>query len=494
MQAAVPPGSPHFIAFVEQWNQQQGQDTPALHRRMAAWLEARWQAGDRHLLLMAFRGSGKSTMVGLFCAWLLLCDPALRLLVLAAERRLAARMVRNVRRLIERHPLTAGLRPERPEQWGADRFTIARMAELREPSMQALGLDSNITGSRADAIICDDVEVPRTSDSAAKREKLREQLSEIDFVLVPGGLVLLVGTPHTRDTLYAEDTGIVTGFADLRIPVLDAQGHSAWPERFPPERIARLRQRVGALRFASQMMLDPVDLTQARLDPARLRRYEDEILWREAQGQPEAWIGPVRLVALCAWWDPAYGASAGERAAGDGSVIAVAYRGEDERIYLHRVVYLTVPGAADNLAMAQCMMVAELARALDLHCVHVESNGIGKFLPGMLRGALHAAGTGASVVEVTSRQNKDSRILQAWDVPLMAGRLQVHESVFATPLIGEMRDWRPGGGHRDDGLDAVAGCLNQLDIAPAQEMRLSAPRTHLRSAARPVVARHSFKV
>ncbi len=483
-----------FAAFVDHWNSQQGQSTPALHRRMAEWLEVRWRAGERHLLLMAFRGAGKSTLVGLFCAWLLLQQPALRLLVLAAEQRLAARMVRNVRRLIERHPATAGLRPDKPDQWGADRFTITRMVELREPSMQALGLDSNITGSRADAIICDDVEVPATSDSAHKREKLREQLTEVDFVLVPGGLLLLVGTPHTRETIYAEDTGIVSGFADLRIPVLDEQGQSAWPERFPPERVARLRQRVGALRFASQMMLQPVDLTQARLDPARLRRYDDEIEWREAQGRPEAWMGATRLSALCAWWDPAYGAAAGDRVAGDGSVLAVAYRGEDERIYLHRVVYLSVPETVIDKALAQCRMVAELVRDLRLPCVHVENNGVGKFLPGQLRALLHQARTGASVVEIASRQNKDSRILQAWDVPLMAGRLRAHEQVFNGPLIGELRDWRPGGGHRDDGIDAVAACLNRLDTAAPQELLLAAPRKDWRPGTRAVVARHDFSV
>jgi hypothetical protein len=45
-----------------------------------------------------FRNAGKSTLVGIFCAWLLLNNPDLRILVLAAEHDLARKMARNVKR------------------------------------------------------------------------------------------------------------------------------------------------------------------------------------------------------------------------------------------------------------------------------------------------------------------------------------------------------------------------------------------------------------
>ncbi|MDB5371021.1 MAG: hypothetical protein JWP20_2579, partial [Roseomonas sp.] len=47
--------------FVWVWNSQAGQGTPPVHRRILRWLEARRQGGDHRLLLMAFRGCGKST-------------------------------------------------------------------------------------------------------------------------------------------------------------------------------------------------------------------------------------------------------------------------------------------------------------------------------------------------------------------------------------------------------------------------------------------------
>ncbi|MDR0727234.1 MAG: hypothetical protein LBF37_04200 [Rickettsiales bacterium] len=59
---------------------------------------------------------------------------------------------------------------------------------------------------RADLIICDDVEVPNTSNTSGKRdENLRNRLRELDFILSPNGAMIYIGTPHTMDTIYRVD-------------------------------------------------------------------------------------------------------------------------------------------------------------------------------------------------------------------------------------------------------------------------------------------------
>ena len=68
--------------------------------------------------------------------------------------------------------------------------------------MVCQGIHGNITGMRADLIICDDVEVPNTSNTPQKRENLRERLRELDFILSPNGTMIYIGTPHTTDTIY----------------------------------------------------------------------------------------------------------------------------------------------------------------------------------------------------------------------------------------------------------------------------------------------------
>src|SRR3954467_6482307 len=121
-----------LLEFVWVWNRLQGQSTPPVHRRIVSWIEQ--EQASRRLLLMAFRGCGKSTLVGLFCAWRLLREPDTRILVLAADQALAVKMVAQVRRILERHPLCAGLRPSGPGDWAMDRFTVQRRAVLRDPS------------------------------------------------------------------------------------------------------------------------------------------------------------------------------------------------------------------------------------------------------------------------------------------------------------------------------------------------------------------------
>ncbi|MFN4090098.1 MAG: phage terminase large subunit [Alphaproteobacteria bacterium] len=416
------------------------------------------------MLLMAFRGCGKSTLVGLWCAWLLALRPETRILVLAADQPLAVKMVVSVRRIVERHPLCRHLLPGATEAWAADRFTVARPLASRDPSMLAQGLAGNITGSHADIVVCDDVEVPRTSDTAAKRAALRERLGEIDYVLEPGGLLLYAGTPHAFHSIYAaqprpeagEERSFLDGFARLEVPLIGPDGASPWPERFPPAAIERLRAVTGPARFASQMLLQPMSAEDGRLDPDRITLYEAELDYREVQGRAELRLDGRRLIAAGCWWDPAFGAP--ER--GDGSVVAAVFVGEDDRRYLHRIAWLTHdPALAVPEADQLCRQVAAFVRDLHLPRVTVERNGLGRFLPGILRGELVRAGVACSVVEHVSRQAKDRRILDALDPLLAAHRLWAHARVWETPFPTEMRDWRPGRRGRDDGLDAVAGAI-----------------------------------
>src|SRR3546814_7859280 len=75
----------------------------------------------------------------------------------------------------------------------------------------------------------------------------------------------------------------------------------------------------------------------------------------------------------------------------------------------------------------------------------VGTNGVGRFLPGLLRRELAEAGVGCAVVESASRKPKDQRILEAFDAVLAARGLAAHRSVWDTPFVMEMREWRPGG-------------------------------------------------
>ncbi|MBC6444286.1 MAG: phage terminase large subunit [Alphaproteobacteria bacterium GM202ARS2] len=484
-----------FSEFVWLWNEHENKQTPSVHLQMSRWLESQREAGNS-MVLLAFRGAGKSTLVGLFCAWLLLRDRELRILVLAAEHRLAAQMTRHVRQIIERHPLTSHLRSRASQQdWAHDHLTVERLSTGRDPSLVAKGLEGNVTGSRADVIIYDDVEVPNTSDTPSKRAALRARLSESRYVLVPSGVQVYIGTPHCYETIYKSVSGCepcyLEGFSRLEVPVLDSEGESVWGERFSLSALAELKRRTGPRRFSAQMLLTPQAREGARLDCAGVLSYRGGLDYREAHKRAILSLQGRRLVAASCWWDPAWG----EKDQQCGSVIAVVYRDERGDSWLHRVRWLDgglngglngglsggldgrtsaelgggLDGGLDN-ATVQCRQVVAFVRDYFISAVNIETNGIGKFLQQLLRRELVRAGVRAAVIEQTSTRPKDVRILEAFDALLAARALHVHESVMASPFMDEMRDWHPNGKGRDDALDAVSGCLLSMPVGMMRGM------------------------
>ncbi len=458
----------NFPVFLVLWNRAQGFNTPLLHLQIAQWLEAQWYSGNHRLLLMAFRAAGKSTIVGLFAAWLLLLNPNHRILVLAADLTLAKKMVRVVKRIIERHPLTSKLKPKSPDQWGAQQFTINRPQELRDPSMLAHGILSNITGTRADIIICDDVEVPKTCDTASKRAALREHLLELDFILTPDGTQLYVGTPHTYFSIYAEQpraelgehVPFLHGFDRLLIPILNTAGESVWPARFSNADIDRIKAHSGPAKFNSQMLLQAVNIAEARLEPELLVPYNAELDYTEANRTPRLLLGGTEMVGSCAWWDPAFAGSGHDR-----SVLAILYVDAAGLYYLHRIHYLQIDqrNLEDN-ATQQCKLIGQYIKDVHIRCVLVETNGIGQFLPGLLRKTFAEQRVHCTVRPMNTIGNKEARIIESFDAPLAARALHAHQSIWQTPFIHEMREWQPGRHQHDDGLDAVASAIKHLPI------------------------------
>jgi hypothetical protein len=412
---------------------------------------------------MAFRGAGKSSMIALFSAFLLYRDPALRLLVLAADQSLATKMVRNIRKIIENHPLTADLRPKNPDQWAADRFVINREIELRDPSVLAAGITTNITGCRADIIIYDDVEVPNTCGTHEKRIALRERLNESRFVLTASGQQVFIGTPHTYFSIYSskprqeigEENAYLEGFERYEIPVLNKLGFSNWPEMFSHKTIEKIKRQVGPQQFASQMMLKPVNVNDSRLDTSLLHFYDEDIDFHEVMGGLYPRINNKKIVSCSSWWDPSFGALKS-----DNSVFAIIFTDEEGNYYLHHIAYINTGDKQIDEATDQSLQIANIVKKYFVPSVTIETNGIGKFLPSILRRELGKRNIGCAVLEKTNSKPKHVRILEGFDSVLAAEALFVHNDVKKTPFIQEMVEWKPENKSGfDDGLDAVAGAL-----------------------------------
>lgn len=190
------------LDFMDSWNALLGQTTPEHHKKIMRFLVKSYLEEPHRALLTAFRHSGKSTVVGIFAVWVLKINPESRIMILSAEQSLASRMVGHIRHIMENHPDCKEMLPTEKKEWAANRLTIKRPIGIREPSVVCQGLYGNITGARADLVICDDVEVPNTANTAMKRHNMRERLRELDFIIAPTGCIIYIGTPHTTETIY----------------------------------------------------------------------------------------------------------------------------------------------------------------------------------------------------------------------------------------------------------------------------------------------------
>jgi hypothetical protein len=160
------------------------------------------QHGPRRSVVEAFRGVGKSWITVAFAIWLLFLDPQLKIEVVSANEDTAKAFTTFTQTIIKEMPLCQWLRPRQGQRDSALAFDVGPATPSKDPSMKSVGITGQITGSRADVIIPDDIEVPKNSYTPVQRERLAELVKEFDSVLKPGGRVRYLGTPHTEQSLY----------------------------------------------------------------------------------------------------------------------------------------------------------------------------------------------------------------------------------------------------------------------------------------------------
>lgn len=447
--------------FVAMWQQAQQQNMPQHHLQISQWLQRYLHRGQARLLLLAFRGSGKSTLTALCIAWILWRNPEARILILAAEQGLAEQLVVHVRGIIEQHPLTDYIRPHQKTDWARDRLVVKRNYASRDPSLKAAGITANITGTRANLIICDDVEVPNTTATPELRRQLQQRLQELDFILTPQGSVLYLGTPHAVESLYdaGNQQSPLQKYQRLVVPAIDGAGQPVWPQRFNLSYLEKLKKQVGPLAFAQHMQLQTKALKSYYFNPQQVQWYDGMLDYNEAQGTPVLSLLGHKIVSVQCWWDPAFAND--KLKGGDNSVVACIYRDHANHIWLHGVHYIKTNNSSqiDN-ATQQAQAVVAFLQQHYAPKILIEMNGIGQFLPDILRRELAAAKVPCSVVASHTHRAKNARIIEAFDALLAAQRLHVHASIKQTPWWQEFIQWRPTKqNQKDDGLDAVAGAI-----------------------------------
>lgn len=251
--------------------------------------------------------------------------------------------------------------------------------------------------------------------------------------------------------------GFLHGFDILKIPIVDENGNSNWPEVFSIDAINRMRDRVGIRLFMSQMMLEVIPIEKIRLDPNRLIEYDSELITYRGEGR----LGQYSISNYSVYWDPSSG-----RARADGSVCALLFfDAVSKNVFIHDVLYIRVSDDDLYPMKTQCRAVLNFLRRYDLNVVGIEVNGVGSAIPEILRQEAKIEHFQISIVPIINHEKKELRIMDAIEPILSSGKMYVNNRVMDSNLITEMSEFNPIGKNKDDGMDAVAGAMRMQKSA-----------------------------
>ena len=225
------------------------------------------QYGPKRLQIQAFRGVGKSWITGAFVLWTLFNDPERKIMIISASKERADNMSIFLQKLIIETPWLSHLRPKSDDsRWSRISFDV-NCSPHQAPSVKSVGITGQLTGSRADLMILDDIEVPGNSMTELMREKLLQLCTEAESILTPksDSRIMYLGTPQTTFTIYRK-------LAERSYRPF------VWPARYPAK--SKLSQYEGLLAPQIQEDLEAGVEAWDCTDPDRFNN--DDLLEREA--------------------------------------------------------------------------------------------------------------------------------------------------------------------------------------------------------------------
>ena len=224
------------------------------------------QNGPKRLQVQAFRGVGKRWITGAFVLWTLFNDPERKVMIISASKERADNMSIFLQKLIIDTPWLKHLQPKSDDsRWSRISFDV-NCSPHQAPSVKSVGITGQLTGSRADLMILDDVEVPGNSLTEFMREKLLQLCTEAESILTPksDSRIMYLGTPQTTFTIYRR-------LAERNYRPL------VWPARYP--RQDKLSKYEGIL--APEIQED-VDMGAEEWAPTDDRFTDEDLIEREA--------------------------------------------------------------------------------------------------------------------------------------------------------------------------------------------------------------------
>tara|TARA_R110000823_G_scaffold35718_1_gene98214 strand:- start:15 stop:1655 length:1641 start_codon:yes stop_codon:yes gene_type:complete len=463
------------------------------------------QSPDKRLVIEAFRGVGKSWITSAFVCHQLLMNPQRNILVVSASKSRADDFSTFTQRLIGEMPLLQHLVPRDNQRSSKVSFDVAPATASHAPSVKSMGITGQLTGSRADLIIADDVESANNSQTQLMRDRLGETVKEFDAIIKPEvGRIIFLGTPQTEMSLYndLEERGYKTriwtalypskiqsiSFGHKIAPMIDGvkdkEGLPTDPKRFDAIDLLERQASYGKSGFNLQFMLDTT-MSDANRYPLKLNDLiimSGSSTWKEAPAKIQWASGIEQIKAINPdlpnvglkgdyYVAPMY--TSPEFTKFEGSVMSIdpSGRGEDKTAYsvlkmLHGVLYLTAIGSLDGGYSEETMArLSHIAKEQEVNYVVIESNfgdGMATALLKPVMAKIHPC----EIEEVRHNIQKEKRIIDTLEPIMNSHRLVVDDLLIKEDfklepdhqLFRQMtRITRDKGALRhDDQIDALA--------------------------------------
>ena len=427
------------------------------------------QHGPKRSIIEAFRGVGKSFLTSAFVCWVLLNDPQKKILVVSASKERADAFSTFVKRLINEVPILQHLRPKEGQRDSVIAFDVGPSIADHSPSVKSVGVTGQLTGSRADIIVADDIETPGNSATQMMRDKLSELVKEFDSILKPleSSRIIYLGTPQLEMSLYNAlgERGYETRIWPAQYPEIQKipsyqnklaswitkaieadpslQGKPTDPLRFGEEDLLERRASYGRAGFALQFQLDtslsdadryPLkvqDLVVMNLNPTMAH---PKVAWAAA---PELVVNELPNVALTGdrYYRPMWHTEDMHEYTGAVMFIDPAGRGADETAYavvkiLAGNLFCTALGGLSGGYSDETLeTLARIAKMHQVNHVISEANfGDGMFTK--LLTPIMARHHKCLIEEVKHSKQKELRIIDTLEPVMAQHRLIVDQKVI----------------------------------------------------------------
>ena len=452
------------------------------------------QEGGTDRILMAGRGTGKSTITACLASWLWLKDPNKTFLVLSNTQSKAIDFVSQARRILSVVAYCRHLEPKVNDKDSALGFNVGCKDKFTQDlSCAARGITSQITGLHSDYIVLDDIEVSGKNESPVTKEALVKKLGELESIRNKGSLVLFLGTPHYQDSVYntlresylvikypAEypDTSVeseVEGLSDWVLALDLEAGDPTQPERFDKVELEKRKAKMGPAAYNLQYKLNTT-LSDSSRYPLKLRDLivldidaevaPDRIVW---QGQEVLDGIPFFGITGDIIAKPMYVSSTFLKYQQTIVTVDPSGRGEDETglcvasilngvLFIHEMV-----GLEGGYSDATLKKIASYVKLYNAKLVRVESNfGDGLFTKVLSPVIAQYCGqVGISEYRVTT--SKEQRIIDSLEPAISAHRVVMNRKILKDPdnqyQISRIRPIR-GSLKKDDRIDALAATVS----------------------------------